>query len=109
MAKKVKKLPFDVKAFLTTVDGGRTLSSYRDEEAIFAQGDPQMRCKARSSSPSFPRKARKLSLRSPASMKKFPQRGGRRCAATCGPERRVKAGGLFHLVPMAAARRHIAR
>jgi CRP-like cAMP-binding protein len=40
MAKKLKKAPFDVKAFLATVDGGRTLSSYRNEEAIFSQGDP---------------------------------------------------------------------
>jgi CRP/FNR family transcriptional regulator, cyclic AMP receptor protein len=40
MAKKVKKVPFDVKAFLATVDGGRTLSRYRNEEAIFSQGDP---------------------------------------------------------------------
>jgi CRP-like cAMP-binding protein len=40
MAKEVKKAPFDVKAFLATVDGGRTLSSYRNEEAIFSQGDP---------------------------------------------------------------------
>jgi hypothetical protein len=39
-AKKLKKAPFDVKAFLATVDGGRTLSSYRNEEAIFSQGDP---------------------------------------------------------------------
>jgi CRP/FNR family cyclic AMP-dependent transcriptional regulator len=40
MAKKVKKAPFDVKAFLATVDGGRSLSSYRSEETIFSQGDP---------------------------------------------------------------------
>jgi len=40
MAKKVKKAPFDVNAFLATVDGGRTLCSYRNEEAIFSQGDP---------------------------------------------------------------------
>ena len=40
MAEKLKKAPFDVKAFLATVDGGRTLSSYRNEEAIFSQGDP---------------------------------------------------------------------
>jgi CRP/FNR family cyclic AMP-dependent transcriptional regulator len=39
MAKKLKKAPFDVKAFLATVDGGRTLSRYRKEEAIFSQGD----------------------------------------------------------------------
>ena len=40
MAKKVKKAPFDAKAFLATVDGGRSLSRYRNEEAIFSQGDP---------------------------------------------------------------------
>jgi hypothetical protein len=40
MATKVEKAPFDVKAFLSTVDGGRTLFRYRNEEAIFSQGDP---------------------------------------------------------------------
>jgi CRP-like cAMP-binding protein len=40
MAKKVKKAPFDARAFLATVDGGRSLSRYRNEEAIFSQGDP---------------------------------------------------------------------
>jgi hypothetical protein len=68
MAKK--KAPFDVKAFLATVDGGRTLSSYRNEEAIFSQGDPADAVfyytskRAGSSSPSFPSKGRKLLLRS---------------------------------------------
>jgi CRP/FNR family transcriptional regulator, cyclic AMP receptor protein len=32
--------PFDVKTFLTTVDGGRTLSNYRENQKVFAQGDP---------------------------------------------------------------------
>jgi CRP/FNR family cyclic AMP-dependent transcriptional regulator len=40
MAKKVKKAPFDPKAFLATVDGGRTLSYYREDEIIFSQGEP---------------------------------------------------------------------
>jgi CRP/FNR family cyclic AMP-dependent transcriptional regulator len=40
MAKKGKKAPFDAKAFLSTVDGGRTLSTYRYENVIFSQGDP---------------------------------------------------------------------
>lgn len=31
--------PFDLQAFLTTGDGGRTISSYRKKEAIFRQGD----------------------------------------------------------------------
>ncbi len=41
MAKaKKKKLPFDVKTFLSTVDGGRTVRAYRKNEKIFSQGDP---------------------------------------------------------------------
>ena len=40
MAKKVKKVPFDAKEFLATVDVGRTLSNYRTDEIIFSQGDP---------------------------------------------------------------------
>jgi CRP/FNR family transcriptional regulator, cyclic AMP receptor protein len=40
MAKKVKKVPFDAKEFLATVDVGRTLSNYRTDELIFSQGDP---------------------------------------------------------------------
>jgi len=39
--KRKKKLPFDPKVFLTTtVNGGRTLSSYRKDRVIFRQGDP---------------------------------------------------------------------
>jgi CRP/FNR family transcriptional regulator, cyclic AMP receptor protein len=33
-------LPFDVKMFLSTVDGGRTLSNYGKDQRIFSQGDP---------------------------------------------------------------------
>jgi CRP/FNR family transcriptional regulator, cyclic AMP receptor protein len=40
MAKKVKKVPFDPKVFLATVDGGRTLATYRKDEVIFTQGKP---------------------------------------------------------------------
>jgi CRP/FNR family cyclic AMP-dependent transcriptional regulator len=40
MAKRVKKVSFDPKAFLATVDGGRTLSKYRTGKVIFSQGDP---------------------------------------------------------------------
>jgi CRP/FNR family cyclic AMP-dependent transcriptional regulator len=40
MAKKVEKAPFDPKAFLATVNGGRTLSKYRTGKVIFSQGDP---------------------------------------------------------------------
>ena len=40
MAKKVEKAPFDPKAFLATVNGGRTLSMCRTGKAIFSQGDP---------------------------------------------------------------------
>jgi CRP-like cAMP-binding protein len=36
---KAKK-KFDVNVFLTTVDGGRSLSDYRKNQKVFAQGDP---------------------------------------------------------------------
>jgi CRP/FNR family transcriptional regulator, cyclic AMP receptor protein len=39
-AKKKKQQPFDVKTFLSTVDGGRTVKPYRKNEKIFSQGDP---------------------------------------------------------------------
>jgi CRP/FNR family cyclic AMP-dependent transcriptional regulator len=32
--------PFDLEAFLSSVDGGRTISKYRADEIVFAQGDP---------------------------------------------------------------------
>jgi CRP/FNR family transcriptional regulator, cyclic AMP receptor protein len=32
-------LPFDPKKFLATVNGGRTISAYRKDETVFAQGD----------------------------------------------------------------------
>jgi CRP/FNR family transcriptional regulator, cyclic AMP receptor protein len=37
---KNKKPPFDVKSFLSTMDGGRTVTSHRKNEKIFSQGDP---------------------------------------------------------------------
>ena len=40
MAKKVKKVPFDPKVFLATIDGGRTVSYYQADEVIFSQGKP---------------------------------------------------------------------
>jgi CRP/FNR family cyclic AMP-dependent transcriptional regulator len=39
MTKKAKKAPFDWKVFLATANGGRTLSKYRTDKAIFSQGD----------------------------------------------------------------------
>ena len=38
--KEKKKLPFEVETFLTTVNGGRTVSTYRKKEKVFSQGDP---------------------------------------------------------------------
>ena len=38
-AAKVRKLPFDPKVFLSTIDDGRTLSNYRKDQVIFTQGD----------------------------------------------------------------------
>ncbi|HUZ34142.1 MAG TPA: Crp/Fnr family transcriptional regulator [Xanthobacteraceae bacterium] len=35
-----KKQPFNVKAFLTTVNGGRTVTKYRKAQQVFRQGDP---------------------------------------------------------------------
>ena len=38
MAKKAKKVPFDSKVFLATVNGGRSISTYRKNQKVFAQG-----------------------------------------------------------------------
>jgi CRP/FNR family cyclic AMP-dependent transcriptional regulator len=35
-----KKLPFDPKVFLAKVNGGRTISHYRNEQIVYAQGSP---------------------------------------------------------------------
>jgi len=39
MARSRRKKSFDVKVFLTTIDGGRSVSNYRKNRKIFAQGD----------------------------------------------------------------------
>ena len=36
----MRKQHFDVKTFLATVNGGRTVSKYRENQIIFSQGDP---------------------------------------------------------------------
>ena len=38
MTKKAKKVPFDSKVFLATVNGGRSISKYRTNQKVFAQG-----------------------------------------------------------------------
>jgi CRP-like cAMP-binding protein len=38
--KRKKKLPFDPKAFLSKVNGGRTQSEYRKNQVVYRQGDP---------------------------------------------------------------------
>ena len=38
MAKKIR-LPFNVKTFLSTVNGGRTISTYRTKQKVYSQGD----------------------------------------------------------------------
>jgi CRP/FNR family transcriptional regulator, cyclic AMP receptor protein len=40
MVKKMKKVAFDSKVFLATVNRGRTISNYRKDEVIFSQADP---------------------------------------------------------------------
>jgi len=40
MKRKKKKLPFDPQAFLSKVNGGRTLSEYRKNQVVYRQGDP---------------------------------------------------------------------
>jgi CRP/FNR family transcriptional regulator, cyclic AMP receptor protein len=37
---EAKKHPFDVKTFLATVNGGRTVSKYHENQMVFSQGDP---------------------------------------------------------------------
>ena len=39
MATANRRKPFDVQVFLNTVDGGRSVSNYRRNQKIFAQGD----------------------------------------------------------------------
>ena len=40
MAKAKKKRQFDPRVFLSTVDGGRTITSYRPNQKVFSQGEP---------------------------------------------------------------------
>ena len=40
MATQEKKVPFDPKVFLATVNGGRSISKYREGETVFSQGKP---------------------------------------------------------------------
>ena len=37
---KATKHPFDVNVFLNTVDGGRTVATYRKNQTVYSQGDP---------------------------------------------------------------------
>jgi CRP/FNR family transcriptional regulator, cyclic AMP receptor protein len=39
VVKAKKKLPFKVETFLATVNGGRTVSNYRENQKVFLQGD----------------------------------------------------------------------
>ncbi|HZR03892.1 MAG TPA: Crp/Fnr family transcriptional regulator [Burkholderiales bacterium] len=40
MAKATKTPPFEVERFLSNVDGGRSVSTYRKGQTVYAQGDP---------------------------------------------------------------------
>ena len=40
MKQKKQKLPFDPKAFLSKVNGARTVSEYRKDQVVYRQGDP---------------------------------------------------------------------
>ncbi len=40
MARRAKRRSFDPKLFLSTIDGGRTLTDYRKDQVIFSQADP---------------------------------------------------------------------
>jgi CRP/FNR family transcriptional regulator, cyclic AMP receptor protein len=40
IVKAKQQQPFDLKVFLSSVDGGRTISKYRKNQAVFFQGDP---------------------------------------------------------------------
>lgn len=40
MTNKKKKIAFDPKVFLTTVNGGRSISKYRKDQTVFSQGKP---------------------------------------------------------------------
>jgi len=40
MKRKKKEFPFDPKAFLSKINGGRTLSEYQKNQVVYRQGDP---------------------------------------------------------------------
>ena len=40
MTNEEKKVPFDSKVFLATVNGGRSISNYREGKTVFSQGKP---------------------------------------------------------------------
>ena len=40
MANEEKKVPFDPKVFLATVNGGRSIAKYRMNQTVFSQGKP---------------------------------------------------------------------
>jgi CRP-like cAMP-binding protein len=40
MKSEKKKLPFDPKAFLSRVNGGRTISGYKQNQVVYRQGEP---------------------------------------------------------------------
>jgi CRP/FNR family transcriptional regulator, cyclic AMP receptor protein len=40
VAKATKKRPFSVREFLDIMDGGRARVSYRENQKVYAQGDP---------------------------------------------------------------------
>jgi CRP-like cAMP-binding protein len=38
--KRERKLPFDPKAFLSKVNGGRAIADYQKDQNVYKQGDP---------------------------------------------------------------------
>src|SRR5579871_1443869 len=40
MKAKTRKRVFDLKAFLSTINGGRTIAAYRKNQMVYRQGDP---------------------------------------------------------------------
>ena len=62
-----KRPSFDVNVFLNTVDGGRTVATYRKNQTVFSQGDPADSVfyiqEGRSKSTSSPSRARRRSSR----------------------------------------------
>ena len=58
---KAKKQPFNVSDFLSKMDGGRTLQTFRKNQKVFAQGEPADAVRSRSASRRS--RARRLSSR----------------------------------------------